>query len=647
MPPAREIPDCYEEGPDRKVRCKVCRNAKWVAFKHVKEHLSSTKHRQAVEESQVREAGRADIEQRLGVVVAEQGNARSALTLANLRLPSFQPVSVQGMPSEAEKSMWQEYSKYDADFSAGDEVSEEDARKTFEQELDIMGIWDAVSLGQQLDGELDEPPNPAAEDDALLAEVLAALDASDPFDATEAQPDAIKAAEWHPYPSKTMLLLDICDNLPRLPVSESAVANDVPSLDALRMTQKKLRAQCGVPTISCTSIQGKNFCINDPKAIIRMECANPDIRSQMHFYPEVNTNGLVSEIWHGAKLCQELDPELLTPMFDAGHGTHYYVNELAQLINGCLVIHVRWIKVDGKMHADNTAEVNTNISRVSASLFVSNLLDLDFTNRIPEWSKAAIDDGYKRRMPNPLRSIAKVCPARTSDHVHQPRRFASLSMSSMTAPPAHVHQLASGPTLQERQETQLEESFIEHDTQVRRFVVNTASLHNPHLLRRILPAVLIKPSPLWDDRRTSREGRDARKVKNAAAAATRKALAPGTSIATPKRNQTATGSKRKRTARGLQRGVSQLKRASGIQPKLTWAPAERSRNWYSWNLAEPWMVSMNRICRYPDQPSSWVRPGNHLEYLFRIKGQVTTPTLPQVHTSMPVLDHTGGKKQHI
>jgi hypothetical protein len=47
-------------------------------------------------------------------------------------------------------------------------------------------------------------------------------------------------------------------------------ANDVPSLDALRKTQKKLRAQCRVPTISCTSIQGKNFCINDPKAIIRM-----------------------------------------------------------------------------------------------------------------------------------------------------------------------------------------------------------------------------------------------------------------------------------------------------------------------------------------------------------------------------------------
>jgi hypothetical protein len=155
------------------VRCKVCRNAKWIAFKHVKEHLSSTKHKQVVEESQVREAGRANIEQRLGVVVAEQGHSGSALTLANLRLPNFQPVLAQEMPSEAEESMWREYSRYDTDFSAGDQVSDEDARRSFEQEMDTTGIWDAVGLGRQLDGELDEPSNPAAADDALLVEVLA------------------------------------------------------------------------------------------------------------------------------------------------------------------------------------------------------------------------------------------------------------------------------------------------------------------------------------------------------------------------------------------------------------------------------------------------------------------------------------------
>jgi hypothetical protein len=78
-----------------------------------------------------------------------------------------------------------------------------------------------------------------------------------------------------------MLLLDICDNLPRLPISESLMrtfiwilrecgAKDVLSLDALRKTQKNLRSCSGVPTIPCTSLQGNNFCLNDPKAIIQM-----------------------------------------------------------------------------------------------------------------------------------------------------------------------------------------------------------------------------------------------------------------------------------------------------------------------------------------------------------------------------------------
>ncbi|KAJ7803685.1 hypothetical protein B0H14DRAFT_2613132 [Mycena olivaceomarginata] len=322
MAPVRDIPECYEEGPDRRVRCKVCTNTKWAAFQrgHIRDHVDSAKHKQAVESLQLRQAGRANIGQQLGVVAAGQGQdiLGSGLTLANLRLPnpplrlrppapnisllladasghaslnppvwcqvvvppcvrecthaagclpssvfaaqlllagaqarqagrrlgSLQP-AVQDTCSEAEKDMWQEYnSKYKADFSA--------------------------------DGELDAAPNPAAEDDALLAEVLA-----DPFDATEVQADSVKSAEWYPYPSKTMLLLDICDNLPRLPVSESLMrtiiwilkqcgASDIPSLDALRKTQKALWSQCGVPTISCTSIQGKNFCINDPRAIIRM-----------------------------------------------------------------------------------------------------------------------------------------------------------------------------------------------------------------------------------------------------------------------------------------------------------------------------------------------------------------------------------------
>ncbi|KAJ7483056.1 hypothetical protein B0H11DRAFT_2279874 [Mycena galericulata] len=432
MPPKRNLPECYEErASDKKVRCKVCTNASWAAYAkvHVTDHINSAKHKQAIESAENRRAGRTDIEQRLAgvpaAVTAERSSA--ALMLTDLNLPNFQP-RAQGI-LEAESDMWRDYDKYDAGFSAGDEISEAAAQQRIEREMDMMGIWDAVEVGRQLDGQLDEVPNPAAEDNALLDELLEALD-SDPFDATLTQADSEKSSEWYPYPSKTMLLLDICDNLPRLPVSESLMrtfiwilkqcgAKDVPSLDALRKTQKTLRSQCGVPTIPCTSVQGKNFCINDPTAILRMECANPEIRSQFHLYPEINTNGSVSEIWHGEKLCKVLDPNLLTPMFDAGNGFYYYTNEVAMLEDGRFVIPFRWIKVDELMHVDvhlvetdeqGLSRVKTEESRVPASHLVRNFLDLECENRVPIWSEDSIQKGYPARMPNPLRAIAKGDP---------------------------------------------------------------------------------------------------------------------------------------------------------------------------------------------------------------------------------------------
>ncbi|KAK7018538.1 hypothetical protein R3P38DRAFT_2784347 [Favolaschia claudopus] len=62
---------------------------------------------------------------------------------------------------------------------------------------------------------------------------------------------------------------------------------------------------------------------------------------------------------------------------------------------------------------------------------------------------------------------------------------------------------ASGkrPVLQDRRATQIEELFIEHDLRNSpSYIINTASLHNPHLLRHTLPAALVKPTPLWNDR---------------------------------------------------------------------------------------------------------------------------------------------------
>jgi hypothetical protein len=93
-------------------------------------------------------------------------------------LPAFQPVT-EKTTSEAEDQMWGDYNKYEAGFSAGNEISEEDLRNNTEREMDMMGIWDAVGLGRQLDADLDrDMKNPEARDDALLTELLEGVSCS-------------------------------------------------------------------------------------------------------------------------------------------------------------------------------------------------------------------------------------------------------------------------------------------------------------------------------------------------------------------------------------------------------------------------------------------------------------------------------------
>ena len=72
----------------------------------------------------------------------------------------------------------------------------------------------------------------------------------------------------------------------------------------------------------------------------------------MQVYPEI-PNGPIKEIWHAQKWREDMSIlRTLSPMYDAGNGRHYYVNELAQTDNGDLVIPFRWFIQDGKIHAN-------------------------------------------------------------------------------------------------------------------------------------------------------------------------------------------------------------------------------------------------------------------------------------------------------
>ncbi|KAJ7215095.1 hypothetical protein B0H12DRAFT_961151, partial [Mycena haematopus] len=221
-------------------------------------------------------------------------------------------------------------------------------------------------------------------------------------------------------------LLNILDNMPRLRVSSSLMcvflwmlresgAKDVPSFERLRQAQKTIRAEYGIPSIPCKSPLGNVFFINDPRTIIAQDWANPTVRAQMHVYPEIPDDGVVREIWHALKWRKNMDLDVLSPMYDAGTA-HYYVNELARLKNGNLVVPIRWLMYRGKVHADvfkvsvneigdATIDDSKTIIVLAADLS-ENYLDLQDKNLIPQWSAETKNSGHVMRMPNPKREIA-------------------------------------------------------------------------------------------------------------------------------------------------------------------------------------------------------------------------------------------------
>ena len=86
------------------------------------------------------------------------------------------------------------------------------------------------------------------------------------------------------------------------------------------------------------------------------------MRPHIRVYPEKTDSGM-QEVWHGNKWLYEIDRDLLSPMYDAGGGRHYYVNELAQLADGSFIIPFLWFTYKGEVYADSwTVTINTMVS---------------------------------------------------------------------------------------------------------------------------------------------------------------------------------------------------------------------------------------------------------------------------------------------
>ncbi|EKM58809.1 uncharacterized protein PHACADRAFT_205059 [Phanerochaete carnosa HHB-10118-sp] len=213
----------------------------------------------------------------------------------------------------------------------------------------------------------------SAEDD-WLAEILGDIKLNDgqnegPVFENMSADTSSSNRQWAPYDSRTMFLLDLLGNLPRLPVSDSLM------------------------------------------------------RVFLWILKETEPDGPVSEIWHGLKWRQEMDPDALSPMWDAGSGRHYYVNELAELHDGQLVIPIRWFIRHSQVHADaflvivnaeGIASVRDSEEIIVAANDLSkNFLELD--DRLSAaWDEHAQSWGYGKKMPNPLCNIAQGDPLYTS-----------------------------------------------------------------------------------------------------------------------------------------------------------------------------------------------------------------------------------------
>jgi hypothetical protein len=245
------------------------------------------------------------------------------------------------------------------------------------------------------------------------------------------------SAEYHPYPSKTVIipseirirlpltvyqamLLDVMDNLPRCCFTSAQMAliihfanqlgaADVPSLKGLRKIQQNLQLNCGSKPVKTQSHLGNIFYMNDIRESISRDMANPLVAPHVHFYPEENT-GPISETYQAARW-MEYTPAQLTPMFSRGF-KHFWIEELARLSDGTYVIPHTWIVRDGILTSDTTVVTLNPDGRWEHHIEVDKLieaddLELDYTDIRAEYGETLVwvNAPDVPVMPNAMRSL--------------------------------------------------------------------------------------------------------------------------------------------------------------------------------------------------------------------------------------------------
>ena len=91
--------------------------------------------------------------------------------------------------------------------------------------------------------------------------------------------------------------------------------------------------------------------------------SNPETASRLQFYPEdTSPSTALTEVWQFARW-REYPLDQLTPSYECHH-RRYYVNELATLCDGRLVIPYIWVTFEGRVHAYCREAVRSDIGLI-------------------------------------------------------------------------------------------------------------------------------------------------------------------------------------------------------------------------------------------------------------------------------------------
>ena len=90
--------------------------------------------------------------------------------------------------------------------------------------------------------------------------------------------------------------------------------------------------------------------------------------AEIREYPEVEPS-VVTDVWH-ARRWHDFDRKLLNPMWTGDGVNHFYVDEVAQLRDGRLVMPLKWVTVKDEVHAECVAITRLPVRIISADLMI-------------------------------------------------------------------------------------------------------------------------------------------------------------------------------------------------------------------------------------------------------------------------------------